>query len=221
MSWLAGGTLRPSRTTQSGSLSGRVLVERLLMAQGFDLASLIVASKEPVRAPSTTSRFLRTLQFDIEAVSSPEARMEWPGAQFESEASLRVRGTWEHPILLGHIHLLAGEMTFRGNRYQLSRGDINFANPFRLDPVLNIEATTRIRQYVITVNFSGAASHLTMSYRSEPPLPSSDVITLLALGQTGQESALRGLAGTQTPGMGATTLLSEAVSSQLGGRIQR
>src|SRR5712691_3212863 len=221
MSWLAGGTLRPSRTTQSGSLSGRVLVERLLMAQGFDLASLIVASKEPVRAPSTTSRFLRTLQFDIEAVSSPDARMEWPGARFESEASLRVRGTWEHPILLGHIHLLAGEMTFRGNRYQLTRGDINFANPFRLDPVLNVEAATTIRQYEITLNFSGPASKLTLAYRSDPPLPSSDIIALLALGRPSEESELRGPTAVQTPELGATTLLSEAISSQLGGRIER
>ncbi len=45
-------------------------------------------------------------------------------------------------------------------------------------------------------------------------------MTLLALGQTGEESQLRG-AAVQTPEMGATTLLSEAVSSQLGGRIQR
>jgi len=112
-------------------------------------------------------------------------------------------------------------MEFRGNRFQLTRGDINFTNPFRLEPVLNIEATTRILQYEITVNFSGAASHVTMSYRSEPPLPSSDVITLLALGQTGEASRLRGLTAVQTPEMGATTLLSEAISSQLGGRIQR
>src|ERR1700691_4772332 len=112
-------------------------------------------------------------------------------------------------------------MEFPCDHYQLSRGEMNFGNPFRLDPVLNIEATTRIQQYEITVNFSGAASHLTMSYRSEPPLPSHDVVTLLALGETGEESALRGVNGAQTPQLGATTLLSEAFSSQLGGRIQR
>jgi translocation and assembly module TamB len=221
MSWLVGGTLRLSGTTQAGLLSGRVVVERLLMAQGFDLAALIVASKEPVRAPSTTSSYLRNLQFDIEAVSGPDARMEWTGARLETEANLRLRGTWEHPILLGHIHLLTGEMTFRGNRYRLSRGDINFANPFRLDPVLNVEATTTIRQYEVTLNFTGPASRLTLVYRSDPPLPSTDILALLALGRTGGESELRGSTGAQTPESGASTLLSEAISSQLGGRIER
>ena len=47
---------------------------------------------------------------------------------------MRLRGTWDRPVLLGHIHLLGGQMPFRGNTYQLTRGDINFANPFRLDP---------------------------------------------------------------------------------------
>ena len=221
MSWLAGGTLRLSGTAQAGLLSGRVVVERLLMAQGFDLASMILASKEPMRAPTTTSPFLRNLQFDIEGVSGPEARVEWTGARVDCEANLRVRGTWEHPILIGHIHLLAGEMTFRGNRFRLSRGDINFANPFRLDPVLNVEATTTIRQYEITLNFTGPASRLTLAYRSDPPLPSSDIIALLALGRPSEESELRGPTAVQTPELGATTLLSEAISSQLGGRIER
>jgi translocation and assembly module TamB len=51
-------------------------------------------------------------------------------------------------------------------------------------------------------------------------LPDSDIIALLALGSTGEESALRSQsAGSQN--YGATALLSEAISSGLGGRIER
>jgi translocation and assembly module TamB len=160
------------------------------------------------------------VQFDVQVESSPDSRMEWTGAHLQTDASLRLRGTWEHPILLGHIHLLSGEMSFRGNQYTISRGDINFANPFRLDPVFNMEATTTIRQYEVTLDFTGPASKLTLAYRSDPPLPSSDIIQLLALGQTGEESAQRTVTG-QGAGVGASTVLSEAISSQLGGRIQR
>jgi translocation and assembly module TamB len=220
MSWLVGGTLRLSGNAQASTLSGRIVVDRLLMAEGFDLGSFMVAAKEPVAGPSTSSSYLQNLQFDIQADSSPDSRMEWSGARLQTDASLRLRGTWEHPILLGHIHLLSGEMSFRGNQYTISRGDINFANPFRLDPVLNVEATTTIRQYEVTLDFTGPASRLTLAYRSDPPLPSSDIIELLALGQTGEESAVRTATGTNT-GMGASALLSEAISSQLGGRIQR
>ncbi len=220
MSWLVGGNLRLSGNDQASTLSGRIVVDRLLMAEGFDLAGFMVSSKEPATGPSTASSFLQNLQFDIQAESSPDSRMEWTGARLQTDASLRLRGTWEHPILVGQIHLLSGEMSFRGNNYTISRGDINFANPFRLDPVLNVEATTTIRQYEVTLDFTGPASRLTLAYRSDPPLPSSDIIALLALGQTGEESSQRTATG-QNAGVGASTVLSEAISSQLGGRIER
>jgi translocation and assembly module TamB len=220
MSWLVGGTLRLAGDAQMSTLSGRIVIDRLLMGEGFDLSSLMSSAKESVSTPTTTTPFLRNLQFDIQVDSSPDSHLEWTGARFQTDANLRVRGTWQHPILLGHIHLLSGEMRFRGNQYNISRGDINFANPFRLDPVFNVEATTKIRQYEVTLDFTGPASRLTLAYRSDPPMPSSDIIALLALGQTSQESAQRTATG-QNSGLGAYALLSEAISGQLGGRIER
>ncbi len=222
MSWLAGGDLRLLGTTQSATLSGTVSVDRLLMSQGFDVTTLLASSTETSAGSMSASPFLRNLQFDVQANTTPGAVMEWSSGRFQTEANVRVRGTFDHPVLLGNIHLLNGRMTMRGNDYNLTRGDLNFVNPFRADPVLNVEVATTIQQYEVTVDFTGPASHLIMAYRSDPPLPSNDIVTLLALGQTGQESSLRGgAAATQTPQLGATTLLSEAISSQLGGRVQR
>ena len=222
MSWLAGGTLRLTGTPTSAVLSGRVMIERVTLTQGLQVAGMLVSAKEGISGPSTASSYLRNLQFDVEAGSAPDARMEWPGATLQADANLRVRGTWEHPILLGHIHILSGDLNFAGNRYRVSRGDLNFANPFRLDPVLNVEATTTIQQYEITLNFNGPASKLTLAYRSDPPLPTDDIITLLALGQTTAESASNRGGGTSPSGTAsASAILSEAVSSQLGGRLER
>jgi len=221
MSWLAGGTLRLTGTPNGGVLSGRVVVERVTLNEGVGSAGVLVSAKDSISGPSTSSAFLRNLQFDIEGLSAPDARMEWPGAELQAEASLRVRGTWEHPILLGHIHLLSGELHFAGNRYHVSRGDLNFANPFRLDPEINVEATTTVQQYEITLNFNGRASKLQLAYRSDPPLPSNDIVTLLALGQTSSEASTRSGGTTQSSTSGATALLSEAISSQLGGRVER
>ncbi len=223
MSWQAGGSLRLVGTLTSGVLSGRVSVERVTLTQGLDAAGMLVSSSGGISGPLTTSPFLRNLQFDIAAVSAPDARMEWPGAELEAEANLRVRGTWEHPILLGHIHILSGDLTFHGDKYLVTRGDMNFANPFRIDPVLNVEATTTIQQYEITLNFNGPASKLTLAYRSDPPLPANDIVTLLALGQTSSEASIRGggTGSAQSATLGASAILSQAVSSQVGGRLER
>lgn len=221
MSWLAGGTLHLQGTADAALLSGNVQVSRLLLGAGVDLATLITASQGSVQGPATTSSFLRNLQFDIGANTAPNARMEWTGAHVEMEGTMRLRGNWDRPILLGSIHLLNGDMTFRGNTYTLSRGDVIFSNPFRLDPVLNVEATTVIDQYEVTLDFSGPASNMSLSYRSDPPLPDTDIVALLALGSTGTQGALRSSSAQGTQNYGATALLSEAISSELSGRIEK
>jgi translocation and assembly module TamB len=218
MSWLLGGSLRLTGTPDGGYLTGKVLIQRVTLNEGLESAGALVSSNT---GSTGGSSFLRNLQIDVEASSTPDSRMEWPGAHLEADASLRVRGTAEHPILLGHIHVISGELYFHDSKYHVTRGDLNFANPFRLDPVISVEATTTIQQYEITLNFSGQASKMSLSYRSDPPLPPNDIVTLLAMGQTSTEVATR-TGGIAQPGSaGASALLSEAISSQLGGRVER
>jgi translocation and assembly module TamB len=221
MSWLVGGSLRLSGTPDGGLLSGKVQVQRVTLSEGIEAVGSLTSSSSN---GSTTSNFLRNLQLDVEGSSTPDTRLEWPGAHLEAESSLRARGTAEHPILLGHIHVLSGDLYFHDNRYKVARGDLNFANPFRMDPVINFEATTNIQQYEITLNFTGQASKMSLSYRSDPPLPGNDIVTLLALGQTTSEATIHGGVTGQSGAAGnsgATALLSEAISSQLGGRVER
>jgi translocation and assembly module TamB len=218
LSWSLGGNLRLSGTPDGGFLTGKVTIQRVSLNNGIESLALLASSSSSTGSTSTS--FLRNLQFDLEANSTPDARMEWPGAHLEAESNLRIRGTAEHPIILGHIHVLSGDLYFRDNHYHVTRGDLNFANPFRLNPVINVEATTNIQQYEITLNFTGEASKLNLSYRSDPPLPGNDIVTLLALGQTSSEGTLRS-GGSGQGSTGASALLSEAISSQLGGRVER
>ncbi|MGB7434944.1 MAG: translocation/assembly module TamB domain-containing protein [Candidatus Acidiferrum sp.] len=218
ISWLLGGSLRLTGTMDGGLLSGRVAIQRVTLTEGLQSAGALSSSSSA--GGPTGSAFLRNLQFDVEATSSPDSRMEWPGAHLEAEANLRVRGTADRPILLGHVHVISGELFFHDSKYHVTRGDLNFANPFRLDPVINVEATTTIQQYEITLNFNGQASKMSLSYRSDPPLPASEILGLLAVGQTGNEMTRTGT-GSQAGSPGATALLSEAISSQVGGRVER
>jgi len=222
MSWLMNGNLRLQGGTTDGTFTGRVVVERLLLTEGLDLSGVMGAKGQAAALATGTSEYLRNLQLDVEGVSSPDAQVQWNAARFSSQAQLRVRGTAERPVILGHVHLLAGEFDFRGNTFRLTRGDINFANPFRLDPIFDLEAATTVEQYDVTIQLSGPGSRLHLGYRSDPPLPPTDVISLLALGRTSQATDLRTGSTTSALGdPGAQALLSEAVSSQVGGRIEK
>src|SRR2546421_9540554 len=115
MSWLVGGSLRLTGTPTAGLLSGRVTIERVTLAQGLEVAGMLASAKEGISSPATSSPYLRHLQFDAEAPSAPDARMEWPGAERQADANLRVRGARGHPTLLAHTHILSGDFYCAGN----------------------------------------------------------------------------------------------------------
>jgi len=221
VSWLLDGNLQFAGTTTGANLTGNTTVERVVFAPSVNFGSMLTASQTTLTGPSVSSPYLRNLQLDVRADAAPGMRIDWGTAHFSAEGGVRVRGTWEHPVVLGNVHLLNGEMAFHGNTYHLNRGDIDFTSPFRFNPVLNVEIATTINPYEITLDFTGPASRLQVSYRSDPPLPSSDIINLLALGSQGEESALMTSSSTQAQNFAASALLSEAVTSQIGAPVEK
>jgi translocation and assembly module TamB len=239
MSWLLDGSLRFAGTSQGAILSGNATVQRVVLAPNVDFSSMLSSSPSATVVSTSTasgggapsvatftgsgasSNYLRNLQFDITATAVPGMRIEWGTAHFTAEGNVHVRGTWEHPIVLGSVHLLSGDMAFHGNTYHLNRGDINFSSPFRFDPLLNIEVATTINPYEVTLDFTGPVSRLQVSYRSDPPLPSTDIVSLLALGSQGEQSALMTSSSSQAQNFQATSILSEAITSQIGAPVEK
>jgi translocation and assembly module TamB len=99
------------------------------------------------------------------------------------------------PSLLGRINIAEGDININGTKYHLDRGDVTFANPLRIDPILDVEATTRVRDFDITIGLHGTMEKLTTTYRSDPPLSSDDIISLLAFGSTQEERYASGRSG--------------------------
>jgi translocation and assembly module TamB len=94
----------------------------------------------------------------------------------------------------------------------LQRGIISFNDPNETRPVLNIQATTTVEQYNLTLTLTGSLDRLTTSYVSNPALPTADIISLLFRGQTTEEAAA---AGTSTDSILASGVASQ-FSSGLG-----
>ncbi len=208
-------------TTQQSLLSGDVVVTRASFTPRFDLASGLGLVRAPPRQP-ITSPLLYNLQIDVRVISSPELRFELSQARdMQVEANLRLRGTAARPSVLGRVDVLQGEISFAGTKYVVNRGEIVFVNPFQIKPEVSLDLQTRVQQYDISITLSGELDKLNVSYRSEPPLPSSDIQALLVTGR-----AREGVTGTQQstqplPALGTNTILSQALNAAVGSRIER
>jgi translocation and assembly module TamB len=179
---------------------------------------------------TTLNPFLDNLRLDLHVVSTPELRVETSLAKVSGDVDLRLRGTGARPAVLGRLNIAEGDVFFNGAKYRLERGDITFSNPLGIEPVVNIEMSTRVQTYDITVGLHGALTGggLRLTYRSDPPLSNSDIIALLAFGaprtqdlysanQVGQPGQP---AQTSTQAAASNAILGQALDAAVSNRVE-
>ena len=221
----ANADLRLTGTTSSAQLSGDVTVTKLAVTPGFDFAAYLEKSKQGVVFTQSDSLESR-LRLDLHVVTTPDLQMQTAIARLSGDADLRVRGTADRPVILGRAEVLEGDIAFNGTKYRLERGEVTFPNPAKTQPIVDMQAATRVRDYDITIRLRGDASvpnGLKVTWQSEPSLPEGDVIALVALGRTQEESAAAAQSG-GTFGFGgeaSNLLINEALNSTVNSRLQR
>lgn len=217
------GTLHLTGTPQGGQVTGDLSVQQMSVNEDFNLLAWISQLGEQSfgQPPGVASPLASKVRLDVGVTSSPEVRLESHQLTVVATVDMNIQGTLANPVGFGSIHIQSGEAVIRGERYKLTRGDISMTNPFRTEVDVDFEAETRIERYNLTLDVTGPADRLRVSYRSDPPLPTTDILSLLALGYSREQQSLSA-SGQQTFGtLGASAILSQALSTQVSGRIQR
>ena len=202
-------------------LSGDVLITRFTVSPDLDIAALAaqasaVETIAPLDAPSNHIRL------DVHIASSPQLNFQNAYAKLAGNVDLRLRGTVASPSLLGRVSITEGSAVLAGTRYELQRGDIYFTNPVRIQPSIDLNATARVEDYDITLGLHGTPQQMTVTYRSDPPLPEADVVALLALGRTGNQQRLYTQQQQQALANPTTdALLGGALNATVSSRVQK
>ena len=208
------GNLNLLGTTEAATLKGRVLIDSLGFTQNFDLASLAAQVQSgPESAPS--QGMAEKVKLDIAVETSRDLDLTSSAVSLEGQANLRVVGTAADPVIVGRTQFTAGDIFLMNKRYQIERGIIEFSNPKRTEPVLNVVLTTTINQYNLRLTFLGSLDKMQTSYVSDPPLPTADIINLIARGQTAQQAAAA------PSNFGASSLLAQGAASQVSSGVQK
>ncbi len=216
----ADANLHFSGSTDASTLSGDVTVTKLSVTPGFDFGAYLARNAQSSPLPQTNP-LLNRIRLDVHVVTTPELRMQTAIVRLSGDADLRLRGTAAKPALLGRADVIEGEVFFNGSKYHLERGDVSFISPVTITPILDLQMSTRVRDYDITVSLNGEANKLKLSYRSEPPLPEADIVALLALGRTREESAQLSQSGQPFSQEASNAILSEALNATVSNRVQR
>ena len=218
-------SLELNGTSNASTLSGTVTLNRAVFNPRTDLGELLASAARPGPEASPND-YLRGMQFDVRVASAASFELRTSLTRdVQGAVDLQVRGTAARPILQGSISVDQGQVTIFGTQYTIDRGDIRFTNPVKIEPVLDVALETKVSGVTVNVSLSGTVDKLKANYSSDPPLESSKIIALLAVGR--DPSQIGNAAATQTAGestnfVGAGGgLLSEALAEQASSKLQR
>ncbi len=221
VSSLADATLHLQGSQNNLMLNGNVLITRFSVSPDLDFAAL-AAQTNSVQTITPADAPANHIRYDVRILSSPQLNFQNAYAKLACDVDPRLRGTVAAPSLQGRISITEGSAMIAGTRYDLQRGDISFTNPVRIEPVIDLSATARVEDYDITLGLHGTPSKPSVTYRSDPPLPESDVVALLALGRT--ESQQRIYTQQQEQALSNPTtdaLLGGALNATFSSRVQK
>lgn len=226
VSTLADANLTLTGSTSSSLLAGRIDILRSGFTPKSDLGSILAqASKATPPALSAQSDLLKGMQFDVRILTAPNATLESTlTSDLQADADLRLRGSALRPSILGRVEVNQGDINFFGNKYIIQRGEIGFYNSAKVEPTINMDLETRVRGVTVTVSFTGPINKLNVSYRSDPPLQSQEIIGLLTVGRDPNASPSVASAQTTQGDLiqnSANSLLGQALTAPVTGRLER
>ena len=203
---------------EAALLRGQVNIDGLSFTPDFDLMNFMGALGGGEATPPPASGMAANTKLNVALRSISGIQLVSRELSVQGNANLNVTGTAAAPVILGRVNLSGGDLIFMGNRYVLQGATLDFVNPTITQPVVNAGVSTTIDQYNIQMRFWGPADHLHTTYASDPALPPSDIINLLAFGKTTEAAA----ANPTPPGnMAAESLVASQVSSQITSRVAK
>ena len=202
-------------------LSGDVLITRFSTSPDLDLASVVAQANSAVQTIAPPDAPSNHVRLDVHIVSSPQLNFQNAFAKLAGDVDVHLRGTLAVPSLLGRISITQGSAMIAGTRYDLQHGDITFTNPVRIEPIIDLSATAHVEDYDITLGLNGTPQKLSVLYRSDPPLPEGDVLSLLALGHTSNQQRLYTQQQQQAVSNPTDALLGGALNATVSSRVQK
>ncbi len=130
-----------------------------------------------------TEELLATTELNLLVRGPGALRVRNNVARLDGSLDLAVRGSLARPVLFGSVEVApGGTLVYADNEYEVQRGELTFANPYRIEPIIDLAATTELREYDVTLTLSGTLERLDVSLASDPPLADLDVLALLTAG---------------------------------------
>jgi len=187
--------LRIAGPLNAATVTGKVSVTKGRFFKDIDILPIGLPGRPAPQPPGEPVPFgfpdppLRDWKFDVAIKTQDPFLLQGNLANGRSVMDLKLAGTAARPWLDGNVRIENLMTSLPFSRLEITSGFVYFipAKPFA--PQLDIRGESTIRDYKITVYIYGDGSNPQALFTSEPPLPQSEIVELIATGTTARELA--------------------------------
>lgn len=200
-------------------LSGEAVLIEGTYYKDVDL-SLISLPKRPERKKPPVwedlkNPFLRNMGLGIDIKKREALLVDNNLANMEISPDLKISGKLSAPVVSGRCKVDSGTIYYRKNEYAVKKGVIDFINPYKIEPEFDIESTSTIKKWTVTLAITGTPEKLKFDLSSNPPLDDNDILSLVILGNVAKD-----VSGTQAAKRPASEMLAEMLASTFSDELK-
>jgi autotransporter translocation and assembly factor TamB len=223
------GELLLSGRMPAPTLSGDLHVRQALYDRRMQWNAILVENVAGGGAEVARDVPFGEVRLAVRVYGEDNIRVETNVASMVLDMDLAIGGTVADPGLAGRVDVRQGEVEFRGHTFTIVSASVDFLDPSRISPYLDVLARTTVEHTLpddplrtepieIDLALSGPADRIQLTLTSRPDLPQADLLSLLAVGRTADElaQASSGLGASE-----ATYLATGALQSQLEEQLHR
>jgi autotransporter translocation and assembly factor TamB len=177
----------------AATVTGNVAMTNSRFLKNIDLIPIGLPGRPAPQPPSERPDFslpvppFRDWKFDVAIKTKDPVLIRGNLATGQTIGDLRLTGTGLHPGLQGVVQMQDVEATLPFSRLEVSRGSLTFTPSDSMNPKIDLQGSSVIRDYTVRVYVYGTLLSPEAIFTSEPPLPQEEIISLIATGATRQE----------------------------------
>jgi autotransporter translocation and assembly factor TamB len=202
MDAVVNGDLKLSRASERALLSGHLdLVEGTYYKDvSLNLWSAVSQPRraESVNVTDTAAEWMNAVDLAVNVGYRNPFLVDNNLARLQIVPDLKISGTLASPVLNGRAEVTEGEIIFRRKSFAVTTGVVDFINPYKIEPRLDVVSQARVRHWLLSLSVSGTPDRLVLELSSDPPESDNDILSLILFGRTQAEIAGGDTTGSQT-----------------------
>ncbi len=183
------------RDGNANRLTGEIKLGECRYQQTMKASDFLSMTLSQARTASPLPDELAGMELNVRITGGRDVWIDNNLARVRFQPELAVSGRVSHPELTGRLTTHEGTVQYLDHAFTLKKGTADFATAGRINPILDIEAEARLKNYqtysgtpyVVTLTLRGPLDQADFDLASVPQASRTNILTLLTFGATRDE----------------------------------